>query len=130
MSIQPKLEHTQLGAPVEIQIAITNVSDHVLRYVARDTGSYKVVVSDERGNVIGPAPTKEVTVSAGSAGWRIVATLKPKESTADDLILNDRADLTKPGTYWVRVLRPLTKELGTGSVASNAVKIIIDEPPK
>jgi hypothetical protein len=109
-----------------IKITVTNTSGHDVGYVTGHLGDYKVAVSDEHGNVIGPAPRKGVTVTAGS--W-IVAALKPKDSIGEELTLNDRADFTKPGTYWIRVLRPL-RELGKGSVASNAVKVVIDEPPK
>jgi hypothetical protein len=127
LSIEPKLEHVQTGAPVGIKITVTNTSSHDVGYVTRDPDNYKIVVSDEHGKVIGPAFRKEATVTMRNF---IVAAIKPKESVTEELTLNDSADFTKPGTYWIRVLRPLSKELGKGSVASNAIKIVIDEPAK
>lgn len=99
-----------------------NVTDHEIKIVARDPDAYRVTVSDDHGGTVGPPAHAGISILKNTG----IATLAPRSSFTEELKIDELADLSKPGTYFVRITRPLSKELGGQTVVSNVAKVIID----
>lgn len=112
---------------IKIHVSLTNTSAGVINMF--DTSRYcdyqvEVIVN---GN---PAKETEYKRALSCEGptilnRNVLITLKPQESTEDNLTITDLYDMASPGNYVVRVMRKVPKDLGQGTATSNALTITV-----
>lgn len=115
-----------IGSPVELQVRLTNTSDHDINASAsydRDLNiSYQYSVRTEGGLVLQPrVPTKGRAITGTSK----IRNLQPGESAEDMTNIGDEYEFTSPGKYFVRVSRGIAWDTGNQTVKSNEVVITI-----
>jgi hypothetical protein len=115
------------GGKIMVRVTTTNESGHLITF--ENTGSdcdYAFRVLTDTG---APAPEtqhkKQLACSPGSGesadtGMDVVVTLKPGESSSEDVLITDLYDISAPGTYAVRVVRTFPK---VGRSRSNDVTV-------
>jgi hypothetical protein len=54
-------------------------------------------------------------------------TLKPNETLEDEVIVDKLYDLTRPGKYFIQVIRQFPEQMGEGLVRSNTIEITVTE---
>jgi hypothetical protein len=113
------------GSAVWVKVTTTNDSDTAITYENRNACDYRFDVLTSSGL---SAPGTEVTkaldcehpADVQTTGRHFNVTLKPGESTSDDIRVSDFFDVTQPGEYSVHVERIYR---GIGRVASNTVTV-------
>jgi hypothetical protein len=130
LSIAAQEETAKTGSEIKIKTTLTNVTKHDLTFfdTNRDC-DYPVEVRNDNGN---PAPETEykqqLRCKEGPSDGRIImVNLKPQEARHDEIVVTRLYDLTRPGKYFVQVLRKVPKELGQGTVKSNILTITVTE---
>jgi len=130
LTIEPVQKTYHPASQVEVKLTLTNTSS--FQITVRDTNpwcDYALEVHDSRGQ---SAP--ETAYKRGlrcdfqvTAGRNLITILKPGQSYHDALSVNEVYDLSRPGKYFVQVLRQIPKELGGGTIKSNAITIAVEE---
>jgi hypothetical protein len=70
--------------------------------------------------MLAKSPARNPTPIIGST---VYTTLRPNEILNDDLLLNKLFELTEPGDYTVQLIYDIPRELGTGVIKSNKIRI-------
>src|SRR6266478_10132961 len=126
LSISVPEQTVAIGSEVKVKTKLTNVTDHVLTFfdTNRDC-DYWAEMRDNNGDPVPPTDYKrQLKCNARlTDGRRILVTLKPQESTEDEIVLTSLYVLSRAGTYSVFVQRRLPKELGEITVKSNTITI-------
>lgn len=115
------------GGKIMVRVTTTNESGHLITFqnIGRDCDYAFRVLTDTGA----PAPEterkKQLACSPGSGesgitGMDIVVTLKPGESSYEDVLLTDLYDISAPGTYAVGVDRTFPR---VGHFRSNVVTV-------
>ena len=122
LSISAPERTVTLGSEVKVKTKLTNITDHVVHFfdTIRDC-DYWAEMRDNNGDPV-PATdyNRQLKCNARlSDGRRILVTLKPKESTEDEIVLTSLYVLSRAGTYSLHSQRRLPRELGGGAVQSN-----------
>jgi hypothetical protein len=117
------------GGTCDVSVTLTNVSGKPIpvRVTNGEEGAYKDfgvnVVSEPSGTVIKPIPLdarREMYSQYSSFRFK---TLQPEESMFHTIHVCKLFDLSAPGTYKIQLRRDVPKEIGTGVVTSNTIKI-------
>jgi hypothetical protein len=130
LSISVPDQIVTIGSEIKVKTNLTNISDHVLNFVDTNTDcDYWAEMRHHSGD---PVPATDYKRQLGcnsrlSDGRRILVTLKPRESTEDEIELMRLYVLNRSGRYSVLVQRKLPKELGGGTVQSNTITIDVRE---
>lgn len=120
MSVKP-------GGKIMLRVTTTNESGHLItvQNTGRDCDYAFRVLTDTHA----PAPEtehkKQLECSPGSGesgitGMDIIVTLKPGESSSEDVLITDLYDISAPGTYAVQVDRTFPE---VGHFRSNVVTV-------
>lgn len=116
------------GGACDVSVTLTNVSDKPIRVKVTNgqEGAYRdftvQVLSEPSGTMLKPIPLNSRPNYSQYSSFRF-KTFQPNEQIARTLHVCDLFDLYARGTYQVQVLREIPKELGTGTVKSNAIEI-------
>jgi hypothetical protein len=112
ITIRARLEIIKVGSPCFIELTIKNISNHEISFSSiRGELPFEIDTKDE-GGIARPESElqreKKQKRSADPIGEFTVyqAWLKPGESDRHTVDLNDYYDMTKPGSYTVKVRRP------------------------
>ena len=117
----------KVGQGVIVRVTIVNESNQPVTYYNTSTYcNYSLKVLTSAGT---PAPETDFKkgLSCGSGqleitGRRILVTLKPGESSAEDIRVSEQYDLSQPGQYSIQVDRTFP---GIGHFSSNVVNVNI-----
>ena len=133
LTISTPLPVVKSGAEVNVKIVITNSSSQPITIFKNNPAcNYGLDVRDSKGN---PMPMTKAGREADDClkglgvritGRNIMATLKPNESTDEELNITALREMRRPGRYLVKVTRDIPKELGTGTVVSNAIAVTVE----
>jgi hypothetical protein len=131
LTISTKDLTLKFGSEIVIDLALKNVS-RVERNAGKSNAPrqaelyYQVLVTDSKGHaaketryarqITGKEPTPII-------GSTVYTTLRPNEILNDDLLLNKLFELTEPGDYTVQLIYDIPRELGTGVIKSNKIRI-------
>jgi len=130
LSISVPEQTVRIGSEVKVKTNLTNITDHVLNfYDANRDCDYPVeVLDDKRNSAPETVYKRQLRCNQGLSDGKIEnVTLKPHESRQDEIVVTRFYDLTRPGRYFVQVLRKIPKELGQGTVKSNILTITVTE---
>lgn len=120
----------KVGVDIKVKVALTNLSDEQFNYVPGG----KLDVRDDKGEKVSEikVPPKRVEQVAKD-GSRIRIVLPPHGSyqaleilphqtmTFPNVVLNNRFDLSRPGTYTIQYV----EQYGAASVKSNLISITV-----
>ena len=110
---------------VEVRVTTTNDSDHQITYYNTNACNYSFIVTAATGTTV-PETEERKRLNCGSKGGleitgrRINITLKPGESSSEDLRLLEFNDLSLVGVYSVQVERTFPS---IGHFKSSSIKI-------
>jgi hypothetical protein len=118
------------GSPVPVRITLTNISDREITF--SDTNrecDYKIEVIDQSSRTVPETAHKRELVCDGPLvlNRNVLVSLKPGQSTRDEIIVSNLYQMAAPGRYTVMVMRKVPKDMGQGRVTSNSVTITIGE---
>jgi hypothetical protein len=120
MSVKP-------GGKIMVRVTATNESGHLITFenTGRDCDYAFRVLTDTGASAPETQHKKQLACSPGSGesadtGMDIVVTLKPGESSSEDVLITDLYDISAPGTYAVRVDRTFAS---VGHFRSNDVTV-------
>jgi hypothetical protein len=120
----------QIGSPVDIKLKLTNVTDHAVTFFDKNVDcDYSAEIHDDRGASVRETEYKrQLKCDAGDANARnILVRLQPQESRDEQITLTRFYELSRSGRYTVQAIRKVPKELGGGTVKSNAITLTINE---
>ena len=130
LSVTAVEQTVRIGSEVRVKTKLTNTTKHTLNFydTNRDC-DYPVDVRDDRGNRAPETAYKRQLRCNGrlTDARNILITLKPKQSTEDELVLTRLYDLNRPGNYLVQVWRQIPKEVGKGPIRSNTVTLTMTD---
>lgn len=113
------------GSKIMIRVTVTNVSNQLISFhdTRRDC-DYSVTVLTNTG-ASAPETEHKKQLGCGSSdleisGRDILVTLKPGESTREEIEITELYNLTEPGKYTIRVDRTFA---GIGHFSSNVVTV-------
>ena len=115
------------GSKINVHVRLTNTSVHeITLFDTNRDCDYRVEVS------INGNPARETEYKRALRcdetmilERNVLVTLKPQQSTEDNIMISNLYDMTTPGTYLVRVMREIPKNLGRGTVQSNSITIAV-----
>ena len=116
-----------VSGQVEVRVTTTNESDHPITYENTNRCNYSFKVIAITGTDV-PETEGKKQLNCGRQGGMditgrdIVVTLKPGESSSENLRLLSYNDVSQPGVYSVQVERTFP---GIGHFSSKAVKISV-----
>jgi len=128
ITVTPSTPTLKAGVDSEIQISIKNTSDHPIT-LKRTNGDafpdydFTISVQDSissRSTAIAPLAQRQSSPRKGSAR---AETIQPGESIQDRIVLARHFDMSKPGTYTIKVARILPKDYGGATSSSNIVQL-------
>jgi|SRR6266404_1878835 len=122
LSISVPEQTVTIGSEVKVKTNLTNITDHVLNFFDSNPDcDYWAELRDDKGDPVPATDYKRQLKCSGrlSDGRRILVTLKPQESRADEIELTRLYVLSRAGSYSLFVQRRLPKELGEITVKSN-----------
>jgi hypothetical protein len=127
LDISGPLSPVKSGSEVSVKIAMTNLSKQEI-YIFKNNPAcnYGLEVKDSKSEL---APETELGRN-GCSGMRIMGknfmlTLKPNESTDEQLNITSLRDMRRPGRYRVKVSRDIPKEIGEGAIVSNIIEVTV-----
>jgi hypothetical protein len=97
-----------VAGSIEVRVTTTNESDHPITYYNTNLCNYSFKIVTATGTVV-PETEERKRLNCGSqggieiSGRRILVTLKPGESSSEDLRLPNYNDISQPGEYSVRL---------------------------
>jgi hypothetical protein len=135
-SITISTQHStvKVGSPIVLRIITKNVSDHVInRILISGSGTeklskFRIDLRDESGNLVKETPygrTVHGTVPDRPHGGSMIIgeePLDPGQTLDQELDLSKEYDLSRPGTYTVRLRR---LDFHVKDINSNAVSITV-----
>ena len=127
---QPGTATWKTGAPVFFILTMTNNSPYVLHFLLTNPAfNYRARVLDSKGKPVSETENfRKLREGARSELFStrfITKVLKPNESFTDTIEVSYLYELAKPGAYTVQIERDIPRELGSGVVKSNIVKMTV-----
>jgi hypothetical protein len=125
VTISSKTPTVEVGAPLEVEVTLTNISDkevNISDFISGITGQYNnylTVVLDEKGN---KAPKRKYEHEELDSGHVILRSLEPQESETDRIDLSRRYSFS-PGKYSIQVVRFVSPESGGVYAVSNPLTV-------
>lgn len=125
LSLKLTVLNAAINDHVEVRVTTTNESDHPITYYNTNRCNYSFKILAPTGMTV-PETNERKRLNCDNqsgieiTGRRIAITLKPGESSSDDLRLLDFNDIPQEGVYSVQVER---KFPGIGDVISNAIEV-------
>jgi len=129
LSITPAQASVKSGSPVELEVITTNLSPQPITlsksnpgmeydFDVRDSGKKAAPMSPQLKRMRDPAHPHGVFRLFGKV-------LQPQESLRETVTISEYYDMSKPGTYTIRLQREIPEQVGKGVVKSNAVSVKI-----
>jgi hypothetical protein len=130
LAIEATQQRFQLGSPVEVKLTLTNTSRTQISLLDTNRAcDFQLEVRDSHGQLAPETKAKrDLNCGAGfivMVGRRILRALKPGDSYEDVMFVNQFYELTRPDDYYIQVTRKIPKELGKGTVKSNAITVTV-----
>jgi hypothetical protein len=121
------------GSEVKVKIVITNTSNQPITIAKNSPAcNYRLDVRDGKGNLVPMTRAGRGAddclkgLGRGLMGMNAAVTVKPNESTDEELNIAALREMRRPGLYFVKVTRDIPKELGRGTVVSNAIAVTVE----
>lgn len=129
ITISPQPAEAKAGSQIGVGIQMRNLSDHDVECtVAPSNGvdrAYRYEVWDASGKLLPRRKRKHPEIGE-TFSIRPPCSLKPGGVTDSSAIISTLYDLTSPGTYTVRVSRPIKdQDSKSGMIYSNKIKIAV-----
>lgn len=130
VSINPASATIRIGDDVVLRVILTNISHAPVLYGSLDLRhgefNYDVKVITADGTIpprteFGKDPIRS-KLPSGRSIRREYTTLNPGDEVHQSIVLNSLYDMTRPGSYIVRVSKKLNN-LGDANLVSNAVTV-------
>lgn len=118
---------TRAGGKVMVRVTTLNESDHPITYRNTNSCNYSFKVFTSAGT-LAPETEQKKQVNCESKGGLeitgrdILMTLKPGESSGENITLTEWYDMSQPGEYSVQVDRTFP---GVGHFSSNIVYVTV-----
>ena len=117
------------GTRIMVRVTTTNNSDRPITYYNTNPGcDYSLRVLTAGGAPAPETPFKKQTScdggNLGITGRNIRVSLKPGESSSEDILITDLYDMSRPGEYTVQVDRAFPD---IGRLTSNIAKISVTQ---
>ena len=125
LALELAVLNSTVSSQVKVRVTTTNDSDHPITYSNTNRCNYSFRVIAATGRAV-PETEERKQLHCGSqvgleiSGRRILVTLKPSESSSEELRLMDFNDVSQPGEYSVQVDRTFP---GIGHFSSSPIKI-------
>lgn len=122
-----------VGSEVRITATITNISNHPIDEAISTNGediSLRLIVRDEQQRILAEKPPDQTPchkepgceVVRMKIGNLVGMKLAPGKSYGNDFVLTELYNLSKPGKYFVQVVRG---EIGSATLKSNILTITV-----
>jgi hypothetical protein len=115
------------GGKIMVRVTTTNESDHLITFhnTNRDCDYTFRVLTDTQALAPETEHKKQLVCRPGTGeleitGRNIIVTLKPGESSSEDVLITDQYDISAPGMYAVQVDRTFPE---VGHFQSNVVTV-------
>jgi hypothetical protein len=130
LSIVAAEETVSVGTEVRLKTTLINITKRVLTIFDTNMGcDYPVEVRDDKGKSAPETEYKQrLRCNSGlDEGKRVMITLNPQQSRHEEIVVTRFYDLSRPGKYFVQVLRKIPKEFGENAIKSNIIEITVKE---
>lgn len=130
--ISPLSQTVKSGADVRLNVTLTNTSGHELSFFDRNPAcDYPIKIRDSSGNQPPEAAAQHQSHCDAkfllTPGRNILITLKPGESSSEEITVSSYYDLRRADTYTVQVHRHLPAEISKQDIPSNSATFVVTE---
>ena len=113
------------GSQIGIRVTTTNETDHLITYHNTNLCNYSFKVLTGAGTPVSETKVKKALNCGGKVdvkitGRNIIVTLKPGESSSENIVLTELYNMSQPGKYSIQVDR---KFPGIGHFSSNVASV-------
>jgi hypothetical protein len=133
LTLSTPISVVKSGAEVTVKIVITNISTQPITIAKNSPAcNYGLDVREGKGNLVPMTRAGRGAddclkgLGRGLMGMNVAVTVKPNESTDEELNITALREMRRPGRYLVKVTRDIPKELGKGTVVSNTIAITVE----